>query len=429
MWWLHRPWFLADSSRPHFECLSLGILGLLTISLGVSTAWAVHPGVAALGLSHFIPYFFVFVGLTLLLTSPQRLQTLAWILVWTALPVSLIGIGQLYWGWAGPIRIEPWIYWELTSEGNPSQRMSSVFAYANVLADYWVIIWALAMGLAAEQIQQIQKLRRSQAAPRGLSQTTTQPVLGEKRSRFGLDGLFPHPQLKLLRLGLLGLILLATATGLILADSRNAWAIALLIGLLYAFYWGWWWILAGFSSIVVLATGAAFAPPPAQAPLRLLVPRFIWARLNDQLYPDRPTEQLRSTQWQFAWDMAIQKPWTGWGLRSFPELYENKSGLRLGHPHNFYLMTAAETGFVSAVLLLVFVGWILARSLQGMARLPYRSFAQQMQVMFFMAFLSTCLFHLLDVPLFDLRINLLGWILLAGLASGAGGDSSRMSNR
>jgi O-antigen ligase len=48
--------------------------------------------------------------------------------------------------------------------------------------------------------------------------------------------------------------------------------------------------------------------------------RFLWARLTDQLYPDRPLATLRTTQWQFAGSMAQQRPWTGWGLRNFTPL-------------------------------------------------------------------------------------------------------------
>lgn len=412
-----RMWSVGGTGRVGaaclFERLSLWILGLITLGLLFSTAWAEHPGEAGLGLFHFIPYFFVFVGLQRLLISPQRLHTVAWIFVLTALPVSLIGLGQLFWGWAGPIRLAPLIDWELTPGGNPTQRMASVFAYANVLADYWVMIWALAIGLAGEQIQQ---LRSSKSNSFASDSARSSAIASQEEQSWCWHGFFHRPQAAL---GLLAVILVATAMGLILCNSRNAWAIAILIGLLYALYWRWHWILASFSAIVVFAAGAAFAPPPAQDPLRKIVPRFIWARLNDQLYPDRPTEELRSTQWQFAWEMVIQKPWTGWGLRSFAGLYENQSGLQLGHPHNFYLMMAAETGLITTLLLLGFVGWTLALSVQRLLQVPYRSFTQQMQVMYGMAFLSTCLFHLLDIPLFDLRINLLGWILLAGLAGQA----------
>jgi O-antigen ligase len=28
------------------------------------------------------------------------------------------------------------------------------------------------------------------------------------------------------------------------------------------------------------------------------------------------------TQWKFAWQMVLQRPWTGWGLRNFYPLYQ-----------------------------------------------------------------------------------------------------------
>lgn len=40
------------------------------------------------------------------------------------------------------------------------------------------------------------------------------------------------------------------------------------------------------------------------------------------MYPDRPVALMRKTQWEFAWSLAKEHPWTGWGLRSFSGLYK-----------------------------------------------------------------------------------------------------------
>ncbi len=360
------------------------VLWILGAGLTFTACFADDRGNAFLGLVHFLPYFLVFAALQSILTMPQHLRQIAWILVLSALPVNLIGIGQLFWGWAGPISLEPWIHWSLSPTGNPSGRMSSVFAYANVLADYLVMIWPLAIGLAVEMFDHL----RSQ----------------------------PSGRQEKLAIALLGFVLVSTAIALILTNSRNAWAIAMIMTLAYAIYLGWHWVVAGFSLIVATVMGAAFAPPPFQAPLQAIVPAFFWARLNDQLYPNRPTEQLRGTQWEFTWSMATQRPLTGWGLRSFSSLYEAKTGLLLGHPHNLYLMMAAETGFITTALLIGFVGWVLLRAIKKLAELQFQSSAKLVGFMYITAFLSSSLFHLLDIPLFDLRINLLGWLFLAGLA-------------
>jgi O-antigen ligase len=359
------------------------VLWILGAGLTFTACFSEDRGNAFLGLVHFWPYFLVFAALRSILTTPQRLQKIAWILVLAALPVNLIGIGQLFWGWAGPISFLPWIQWSLNPTGNPAGRMSSVFAYANVLAGYLVMIWPLAIGLGVE-------IFRLRSQPKGRQEK--------------------------LAIAILGLVLVSTAIALILTNSRNAWAIAMIMTLAYALYLGWHWVVAGFSLIVATVMGAAFAPPPLQAPLQAIVPAFFWARLNDQLYPNRPVEQLRGTQWEFTWSMATQRPLTGWGLRSFSSLYEAKTGLLLGHPHNLYLMMAAETGLITTALLIGFVGWVLWREIQQLAQLPGHSSTQLLGFMYLTAFLSTSLFHFLDIPLFDLRINLLGWLLLAGLA-------------
>jgi O-antigen ligase len=390
--WRNRRFALTPPTNPEHW-----IFAILSVWLVLGACIAPQPGDALLGLANFLPYFGIFVALRAFLTTPEQLRQLAGILVLTALPINLIGLGQLYGGWAGPIHLGLLIDWTLHPTGNPAGRMSSVFHYANVLANYLVMIWPFAIGLTVAAYQHV---RAKPPAERHLRPSK-----------------FAWMNKSNLEFGILSLNLVLTATSLILTDSRNAWAIAALVVLVYALYWGWRWLLAATGLMVACVAGAAFGPPSVQAPLRAIVPVFIWARLNDQLYPDRPIEQLRTSQWDFAWSMALQHPWTGWGLRSFASLYKAETGLGLGHPHNLYLMLAAETGLVTTTLFIGLVGWMVWRAVQQLASLPWHSPHQIIGVMYITAFLSTALFHLLDIPLFDLRINLLGWLLLAGLAA------------
>jgi O-antigen ligase len=361
----------------------------LAIGLIFTTAFAVNRGNALLGLFHFLPYITVFIALKHLLQTPQQLRQIAWILCLSSLPAVMIGFGQRFWHWTGPIHFGLVLNWSLEATGNPAGRMSSVFDYANVFASYLVIIFGLALGLWIDIWQKNVQIK-------SVAKLTTGRSLG-------------------LQLLLLSLIGVGSGAALVLTDSRNAWAIAVLAGLAYAVYVGWTWLLAGVSFIAACVLGAAFGPNPIQGWLRQIVPAFFWARLTDQLYPDRPVEQLRSTQWEFAWSLAQQRPWTGWGLRNFSALYQAKAQLWLGHPHNLFLMLASEAGIVVTLTLIGLVGTILWQGVRWIRLSVDQPSNQLLLFSYLVAFMATTSFHLLDVTLFDLRINLLGWLLLAGI--------------
>ncbi len=357
--------------------------GLATIALLliISTGFAVNLGDAFLGLFNFLPFFLLFAGFSKLIRTPAQLRRMSWLLTITSVPVVIIGLGQLFLNWISPAYLQPLIGWQITLLGNPPGRMSSIFLYANILAGYLVIVFILSLGLLLESYQEFRV-----KTPNYLT-----------------------------------LIFLSTATfgnliALILTNSRNAWAIAIIACLGYALYQRWRWVIVAVSAISSSILLAAFAPSPFQELLRKIVPAFFWARLTDQLYPDRPLALLRTTQWKFAWDLTIKRPWTGWGLRNFTALYEAKMHLWLGHPHNFFLMLTAEAGIPAALLLCLIVGIVIVRAIIVVAGdRTYPSSDKLILFSYILAFLSVTLFNTVDVTLFDFRLNTLNWILLAAL--------------
>ena len=82
---------------------------------------------------------------------------------------------------------------------------------------------------------------------------------------------------------------------------------------------------------------------------------------------------------------------------------------------NLLLMLLAETGFPATFVLCAMVGWVLFRGVRTLSALESRD--RLMLFSIILAFVSTTLFHNLDVTLFDARINLLGWILLSAIES------------
>ncbi|MBP0027485.1 O-antigen ligase family protein [Roseofilum sp. Guam] len=355
--------------RPLTQALIIFALGLILTCL-----LAEFPGEAALGLAHFLPFILLLVGLGELIGTSGHLRRMATWVVFSSLPVAIIGLGQRFRGWSGPIR---WlgivIDWPLTAGGIPPGRISSIFGYANDLAAYLAIVWILALGLLLE------KRSKKRWFWIGLGVTTV------------LDGIT-----------------------LFLTHSRNAWAIAALAVLAYALYWGWRILVAAVMAVCGLILWSAFGVDPSRQWVRMVVPAYIWARLTDEMFPDRPLAQLRSTQWQFAIDLVHQRPFLGWGLRSFSPLYETQMNYWIGHPHNLPLMFLAEMGIPLTIWFFCLVTWILAKATHLLSRLP-RQTEGAILFSYLLAFAGISLFHLLDITLFDSRINFLGWWLLGSI--------------
>ena len=367
------------------------LAGLMVLSAAV----AEHRGAAFLGLFNFLPYFFCFASLSPLMQTPEQLRRLGWVLVVPSVLVCLIGYLQMLFCWLGYqqfLHIQVlWIVidWQYDLKGTPPGRMSAVLTYANVLASYLVITFSLGLGFWLEAI--------------GRSRRLGFGAWNRETTRWA------------------GLLLLNVGA-LILTNSRNAWAIAAGACLIFGIYVGWRWLIAAVGFVVGAILAAAFGPAPLQPLIRIIIPAFFWARVTDDLYPNRPVPTLRTTQWGFSWSLMQQRPILGWGLRNFTPLYQAETGFILGHPHNLPLMLLAEVGIPATLLFLGLVGWVLAQGIQY-----WRMFPDRLQELghetgdrliyfsFLIAFCSIAIFSLFDVTLFDARVNIMGWMLLIGI--------------
>ncbi len=399
-------------------------LAIWSVWLIIISVFAFKPGEAFLGLANFLPFLILFAAFSVLIQTPGQLQRLSWLLVIPSLPVVILGLGQIFWGWSTPTQLLGILGWVLESQGNPPGRMASVFIYANIFAAYLVIVFTLGLGLSIEAISEftaksgnnpiisILNIVRRRGLTIGLSQLLK---LGKNKVKTSSSS--PHPSTSISpgKIWFLTVTVMVDAIALILTNSRNAWGIIIFASLAFALYQGWRWLVVGVVAIATTLLGAAFSPSPLREWLRIIVPAYFWARLTDQLYSDRPVALMRVTQWHFALSMTGQRPWIGWGLRNFTPLYEQQMNLWLGHPHNLLLMLTAETGIPATILLFSLVGWILA---QGVL-LVVKGLSQNSDGFILFTYLLTfgccILFNSVDVSLFDLRVNTLGWLILSAI--------------
>ncbi|MBD2727786.1 O-antigen ligase family protein [Nostoc sp. FACHB-892] len=353
---------------------------LLSVLLIMSAGFANDKTAAFLGLFNLLPFFLIFAAHSALIQTFAQLRQMAWILVIGSMPVVVLGLGQLFLGWSLKLKIL-WVVlaWTIAPGGNPPGRIASLFLHANTFAAYLAIVFILTLGLWLEQWQ-----------------------LGIGKN--SLPFLF------------LTVAMIANFIALIFTSSRNGWAIAIFACLAYALYQGWRILVGGVAAIVSSVLLAAFAPSPVAQFFRQYIPTFFWARLNDDMYPNRPAALMRKTQWEFAWSLAQEHPWTGWGLRSFSTLYKAKMQIPLGHPHNLFLMLSAETGFPSTLLFCGLLAWILITGGQLLRKSKYIN-AEDRLIFFsyLLAFVGWVLLNTVDVTLFDFRLNTFSWLILAAI--------------
>lgn len=352
---------------------------ILSILLLISTGFASNKLDAFLGLFNLLPFFFFFAGLTSLIQTPAQLRQMSWIMVFGSLPILIIGFGQLFLNWNFKFQVL-WIVfdWIVAPGGLPQGRMAANFMHANTLAAYLVTIFILGLGLWLENYHKLK-----QKTPLIIFLTIT---------------------------------VFANLIALILTNSRNGWFIAIFACLAYALYQGWRLIVGAVVSITSCFLLAAFAPSPIAELFRKFVPYGIWARLNDDMFPNRPIALMRKTQWEFALNLTQKHPLTGSGLRSFNELYKTQMQIDINHPHNLFLMLSAETGLITTLLFCGLLIWILITASQ----LLWNSqiIEPKNRLIFFsylITFIAWLLFNTVDITIFDIRLNTLSWIFLAAL--------------
>lgn len=125
---------------------------------------------------------------------------------------------------------------------------------------------------------------------------------------------------------------------------------------------------------------------------------------------------MRKTQWHFAWNLTQQHPWTGWGLRNFLKLYKAETHLGLGHPHNLFLMLSAETGIPATLLFCGLIAWVVIAAIKVLQKPQF--LAQEDRLIFFsyvLVLLGWVLFNMVDVTIYDFRLNTLFWLILSAV--------------
>ena len=359
---------------------ALMLLGAAATGLRHQAVPGYAPSLAWLGLFNWLPFLWAFWAFQPYLAESSARRRVGLALVAGTVPALVTGLGQLLLGWHGPWQILGGaVIWHLKQGGNPSGRLSGLFDYANIAAAWLSLSWPFVLAAALD-----------------LPRTSYPPGI----RRLGAW------------LVVLGIVT-AQVVSLYLTDSRNGWGALVLAVPLVVGPAGWIWLLplvALLTLPVALATLPGI-PEAIQSPFRALVPRQIWGRLNDFNFQGRRADQItRLSQWRVAVDLIAERPWLGWGAAAFTVIYPLRTGFWHGHTHNIAFELALAHGLPVALLLVGLVVWLLIRAVRlGMAK------AAVFDRAWFASALILASLHATDIPMYDSRINIAGWILLAGL--------------
>jgi O-antigen ligase len=351
-----------------------GVLLLAALLMLIGAAAATSGWLAWVGLGNWLPFFWAFWGFQPYLATAEARRRVGLILVASTVPVVVTGLGQLWLGWSGPLQaLGGAIIWHLKAGGNPSGRLAGLFDYANIAGSWLALAWPFTLAALV--------------AP-GLSRLSRAFTLA---------------------------LASAVVTAILLTDSRNAWgafvlALPLVLG---ASSWIWLLPVLGVTLALVCAATLPGVPEVLQDPARQLVPEAIWGRLSDLRYgAQRPLAITRLAQWGTAVGLIGERPWLGWGAAAFSLIYPQRMGRWHGHPHNLPIDLAVSHGLPVAVLVVGLVLVLLVRTAQkGMVSAPLFDRAWWASALVIVAL------HATDIPMYDSRINVAGWVLLAGLRS------------
>ena len=328
------------------------------------------------------PFFVFFASYQYLFKHTDTLRKLAWVIILASIPMVMIGFGQLWGGWNLDLKAGSAQILDVHGFGMPPGRMSSIFYHANALANYLQLVFTLCMGLLLDLY----------VAPNRQQQIFTP------------------------KLYFLSCYFVTTLVALILTSARTGWVVMVLSIITMIIYQKWYLILGMISLLMSLIFGAAYAPDPAKTGLQKIVPSYFWARINDQMYPNRPTADTRESIFQFAGQLILEKPWSGWGLQTFGNLYRAKTGLYINHPHNLLLSLSYGLGVPITVFLMLVIGYIFYVGIRGFHCLPDRwKSSRGIIFSYIIAAIGSIVMNMTDITIFVLPLNVMFWSILMAI--------------
>jgi O-antigen ligase len=135
----------------------------------------------------------------------------------------------------------------------------------------------------------------------------------------------------------------------------------------------------------------------------------------------RPLQGRRHYIYGMAWQWILQHPLWGVGAQGFGQLYAEYVKAVLGpstqlvitHSHSLLLEFTVSHGLPALLVLTVVIG----RSMARCGRACWRGLLSRGDQSWWLAGLLLAWLHLWDVPFFDSRLNIAGWLVFAAISA------------
>jgi O-antigen ligase len=364
--------------RSALDLTTRNLLLIITGLLWLSCLFAANRGEAFLQLFNFLPYMLLFSVLPYLLGSLERLAQLATEVVIATLPINLLASLEYVLkadGIPDWLKQSPLANWYRSRPH--ADRAMVMFGHPNALASYLVMVLGLGLGLILYYLWQHSGKPNLTRSPQHISKFT--------------------------------LVIIATFScllGIFASGSRNGLIVAVVQLLIFSlftktsrFLWA-----TGLVGLLGILLGAA------------------WLGIGGRsLHIESWSNDPRVGVWKFALGLLEQHPLLGWGLGNFKLQYP--PGLipdyqYIAHPHNFWLLLAVEAGMPLLILFTLFVGRICFQAVQQFrkqANAEVKAGRTAILLAYLLAFGGCLGFALFDVTFYDARINVINWVMLAGL--------------
>ena len=328
------------------------------------------------GIFNWLPFFWLFWSLSVYLRDKNNIKSVAMSLVYGTIPVLIIGFSQLIFGFNESLRVfGSFIVWHLLDNG----EFTGVFYNRNICAAW----------LAASFPFFVAAIR------------------AETHSKENISKNF-----------VASLALFSVSLAMILSNSRNA------IGSLI---FGTLGMIADIFSVNQSISGFKFSRFSATLFVIVVVSSFgIYLGL---VHPALDalgqffTDEYRLEIWRFGVLVASKNFLVGSGPGGFTGYVSLLSPFDkpFYHVHSLPLDLWLSYGFVALAVFLVYVFvWLFIAIRSGMLQESLFSKA------WVISFLLLVIVHVTDLPYLDARINLVGWILFAGIVSYA--ESSALAS-
>ncbi|HEY9696380.1 MAG TPA: O-antigen ligase family protein [Trichocoleus sp.] len=379
-------YLMVHFKRSALDPLTRNALLFLSGALVLSCLFAFDRGEAFLQLVHFLPFFLLFSLLPYLMQGAERMERLAIDLVIATIPLNfLAAIEAMLKSNLIPRTLQrvPIVRWVRSTPH--AGRAMLMFNHPNSLSVYLLMVLGLGLGVL-------------------FCQTIRHP--GQPMRR-------PSLRTVLLYIGTY-----LTLLGIFSTGSRNGLLLAIVLVLLFS--------LLNRSNRIVLGSGLVS--------LAGLVFGAIWLGVGGRSISLSWVNDARWRVWQIALDLIRERPWLGWGLGNYKFLYVDRLLARypecqaerlakvvpvecanVTHAHNFWLLLGAETGIFIAIGFTLFIGYLCFRGVKALYANQLKPGDRAILVGYLFAFGSCTLFALFDVAYYDVRVNVMTWILLGGI--------------